>query len=65
VIPSGYPLGLTGKEILIKISSGSLHAVKPSEVRFIDSGLGLAPPHTGPSFEGVNQCWAGIKKCEN
>ncbi len=62
VIPSGYPLGLTGKEISIKISSRSLHTVKYSKVCFMDSGLGLAPPHTGPSFEGVNQCCAGIKK---
>lgn len=65
VIPSGYPLGLTGKEILIKIWSRSLHAMKPSKVCFIDQGLGLAPPHTGPYFENVYQCWAGLKKCEN
>jgi hypothetical protein len=65
VTPSGYPLGLTGKEILIKIWSRSLHAIKPLKVCFIDRGLGLAPPHTGPYFESVYQCWAGMKKCEN
>lgn len=65
VIPSGYPLGLTGREILIKIWSRSLHGIKPLKVRFIDWGLGLAPPHTGPYFESVYQCWAGMKKWEN
>jgi hypothetical protein len=62
VIPSGYPLGLTRKENLIKIWSRSLHAVKSSKACFIDSGLGLAPPHTGPYFEGVNQCMGGYQK---